>query len=125
MKVYYDKDADLSLIKGKKVTIVGYGSQGHAHSLNLKDSGVKVTVGLRKDGASWDKAKKAGFDVKEVAEAVKDADFVMVLLPDEQIAAVYKRSRIQPQEGRHARVCAWLQYPLRPGRRRGRISTWS
>jgi ketol-acid reductoisomerase len=60
MKVYYEKDADLSLIKGRKVTIVGYGSQGHAHAQNLNDSGIKVTVGLRKDGASWDKAKKAG-----------------------------------------------------------------
>src|SRR5690606_5016102 len=90
LKVFYDKDADLRLIKGKKVTILGYGSQGHAHSLNLKDSGVKVTVGLRKGGASWDKAKKAGFDVKEPNEAVKNADFVMVLLPDENIAAVYK-----------------------------------
>ena len=58
MKVFYDKDADLSLIKGKKVTIIGYGSQGHAHALNLNDSGVKVTVGLRKDGASWSKAAK-------------------------------------------------------------------
>ena len=63
MKVYYDKDADLSLIKGKKVTIVGYGSQGHAHAQNLNDSGIKVTVGLRKGGASWDKAKKAGLKV--------------------------------------------------------------
>ncbi|MBI3523319.1 MAG: ketol-acid reductoisomerase [Betaproteobacteria bacterium] len=89
MKVYYDKDADLSLIKGKKVTIVGYGSQGHAHANNLKDSGVKVVVGLRKGGASWNKAKKAGHKVEEVAKAVKDADFVMMLLPDEQIGAVY------------------------------------
>jgi ketol-acid reductoisomerase len=89
MKVYYDKDADLSLVKGKKVTIVGYGSQGHAHALNLNDSGVKVTVGLRKGGASWDKVKKAGLTVKEVAEAVKGADFVMMLMPDEHIAAVY------------------------------------
>ncbi|MBK7016405.1 MAG: ketol-acid reductoisomerase [Sulfuritalea sp.] len=89
MKVYYDKDADLSLIKGKKVTIVGYGSQGHAHAQNLKDSGVKVTVGLRKGGASWDKAKKAGLKVEEVAKAVKDADVVMMLLPDENIPAVY------------------------------------
>ncbi len=89
MKVYYDKDADLSLVKGKKVAIVGYGSQGHAHALNLNDSGVKVTVGLRKGGASWDKAKKAGLAVKEVGEAVKGADFVMMLMPDEHIAAVY------------------------------------
>jgi len=95
MKVYYDKDADLSLVKGKKVTIVGYGSQGHAHALNLNDSGVKVTVGLRKDGASWDKAKKAGLNVKEVAEAVKGADFVMMLMPDEHIAAVYA-SEVEP-----------------------------
>jgi ketol-acid reductoisomerase len=90
MKVYYDKDADLSLIKGKKVTIIGYGSQGHAHALNLKESGIKVTVGLRKGGASWDKAKKAGLKVDEVAKAVKGADVVMMLMPDEHIAATYK-----------------------------------
>ncbi|BDW10555.1 ketol-acid reductoisomerase (NADP(+)) [Polynucleobacter sp. SHI8] len=90
MKVFYDKDADLSLVKGKQVTIIGYGSQGHAHSLNLHDSGVKVTVGLRKNGASWNKAVNAGLQVKEVAEAVKGADIVMMLLPDEQIAEVYK-----------------------------------
>ena len=82
MKVFYDKDADLSLIKGKQVTIIGYGSQGHAHALNLNDSGVKVTVGLRKGGASWNKAVNAGLNVKEVAEAVKGADVVMILLPD-------------------------------------------
>ena len=95
MKVYYEKDADLSLIKGKKVTIVGYGSQGHAHAQNLNDSGVKVTVGLRKGGASWDKAKKAGLKVAEVGEAVKGADFVMMLMPDEHIAAVYT-SDVEP-----------------------------
>jgi len=95
MKVYYDKDADLSLIKGKKIAIVGYGSQGHAHALNLHDSGVKVTVGLRKEGASWDKAKKAGLNVEEVSGAVKGADFVMMLMPDEHIAAVYK-SEVEP-----------------------------
>ena len=66
MKVYYDKDADLSLVKGKNVTIVGYGSQGHAHALNLNDSGVRVTVGLRRAGASWNKAEKAGLRVAEV-----------------------------------------------------------
>ena len=90
MKVYYDKDADLSLVKGKNVTIIGYGSQGHAHAQNLNDSGVKVTVGVRKDGPSWAKAEKAGLKVADVADAVKQADVVMMLLPDEQIAAVYK-----------------------------------
>jgi ketol-acid reductoisomerase len=70
MKVFYDKDADLSLIKNKNVTIIGYGSQGHAHALNLKDSGCKVTVGLRKGGASWSKAEKAGLKVAEVNDAV-------------------------------------------------------
>ncbi len=91
MNVYYDKDADLSLIKGKNVTIIGYGSQGHAHALNLNDSGVKVTVGLRRGGASWSKAENAGLKVAEIADAVKLADVVMILLPDEQIADVYKR----------------------------------
>ncbi len=90
MKVFYDKDANLRLIKGKKVTILGYGSQGHAHALNLKDSGVAVTVGVRKGGASWTKAKKAGFPVKEMGTAVKGADVVMLLLPDENIADVYE-----------------------------------
>src|ERR1700757_4453351 len=91
MKVYYDKDTDLSLIKGKNVAIIGYGSQGHAHAQNLNDSGVKVTVGLRKGGASWDKVAKAGLKVAEVADAVKAADVVMILLPDENIAEVYKK----------------------------------
>ena len=79
MKVFYDKDCDLSLIKGKQVAIIGYGSQGHAHALNLHESGVNVTVGLRKDGASWSKAENAGLKVAEVAEAVKNADVVRSL----------------------------------------------
>ena len=95
MKVYYDKDADLSLIKGKQVTIVGYGSQGHAHAQNLRDSGVNVTVGLRKDGSSWAKAEAAGLAVKEIGEAVKAADLVMILLPDETAPQVY-RDDIEP-----------------------------
>ena len=95
MKVYYDKDADLSIIKKKKVAVIGYGSQGHAHSLNLQDSGVKVVVGLRKGGSSWDKAKKAGLQVKEVAAAVKEADVVMILVPDEMQPAVYMQE-IEP-----------------------------
>jgi ketol-acid reductoisomerase len=103
MKVYYDKDADLSLIKGKKVTILGYGSQGHAHANNLSESGVKVTVGLRKGGLSWSKAEKAGLTVMEVTEAVKDADVVMILLPDEQIGSVYKRE-IEPGLKKNATV---------------------
>ena len=78
MRVYYDRDADLNLIKGKKVVIVGYGSQGHAHALNLKDSGVKeVAIALRKGSASAKKAEAAGFKVMEVAEAAKWADLVM------------------------------------------------
>ncbi len=89
MKIYYDKDADLSLIKRKRVAIIGYGSQGHAHANNLQDSGVKVTVGVRKGGASWTKAKKAGIPVKEVGDAVAGADVVMILLPDEHQADVY------------------------------------
>ncbi len=95
MKVFYDKDCDLKLIKGKKVAIIGYGSQGHAHAQNLHDSGVKVTVGLRRSGASWDKVAKAGLKVAEVAAAVKGADFVMMLMPDEHIGDVY-RSEVAP-----------------------------
>jgi ketol-acid reductoisomerase len=92
MRIFYDKDADLSLVKGRRVAIVGYGSQGHAHALNLKDSGVRVTVGLRRDGTSWQKAVKAGVDVKEVGEAVRDADIVMILLPDENHRQVYQEA---------------------------------
>ena len=92
MKVFYDKDCDLSLIKSKTVAIIGYGSQGHAHAQNLNDSGVKVIVGLRKGGASWDKVGKAGLTVMEVDEAVKAADVVMILLPDENIPEVYKNN---------------------------------
>ncbi len=95
MKVYYDKDADLSIIKGKKVAIVGYGSQGHAHALNLKDSGVSVTVALREGSASAAKAKNAGLIVKNIAEAVKEADVVMVLAPDEHQRKIYSEN-IEP-----------------------------
>jgi len=91
MKVYYEKDADLSLIKGKTVAIIGYGSQGHAHALNLHESGVKVVVGLRRGGSSWAKAEGAGLTVMEVANAVQNADLVMMLLPDEAQPAVYRR----------------------------------
>ena len=89
MKVYYDKDANRRLLKKLKVTVVGYGSQGHAHANNLADSGMDVTVGLRKGGASWKKAKSAGLEVREIAESVKGADFVMLLMPDELQAQIY------------------------------------
>ncbi|MES9905842.1 MAG: ketol-acid reductoisomerase [Sedimenticola sp.] len=95
MKIYYDKDADLSLIQGKKVTIVGYGSQGHAHANNLKDSGVDVTVALRPGSASAAKAEGAGLVVKSVEEAVADADVVMVLTPDEFQSNLY-RDQLEP-----------------------------
>jgi ketol-acid reductoisomerase len=89
MNVFYDKDCDLSLLKGKKVAIIGYGSQGHAHAQNLNDSGVNVVVGVRKGGPSWAKVEKAGLKVAEIRDAVKDADVVMLLMPDETIASVY------------------------------------
>ncbi|MBR1428951.1 MAG: ketol-acid reductoisomerase [Rickettsiales bacterium] len=90
MKAFYDKDCDLSLVKSKKVAVVGYGSQGRAHAMNLRDSGCDVVVGIRA-GKSAERAKADGFTVKEVADAVKDADFVMVLVPDELQADLYKK----------------------------------
>ncbi|MGB7289157.1 MAG: ketol-acid reductoisomerase [Candidatus Macondimonas sp.] len=90
MNVYYDKDADLSLIKARKVAILGYGSQGHAHANNLKDSGVNVVVGLRPGSASEDKARQAGLAVADLGDAVAQADVVMVLAPDEHQAALYR-----------------------------------
>ncbi len=95
MNIYYDKDADLSIIKGMKVSIIGYGSQGHAHANNLRDSGVNVTVGLRAGSISEAKAKNAGLTVKSVEEAVKQADLVMILAPDEHQAALY-RDKVEP-----------------------------
>jgi len=90
MQVYYDQDADLSRIRDRKVTVLGYGSQGHAHASNLRDSGVDVVVGLRRDSASWAKAADAGLTVMETAEAAEAGDVVMMLLPDELQGDVYK-----------------------------------
>ena len=93
MHVYYDKDCNLDIIKGKNVTIVGYGSQGHAHALNLRDSGVEgVTVALRKVSSSWAKAENEGLKVAEIEDAVKGADVVMILAPDEHQASIYHNS---------------------------------
>ena len=95
LNIYYDKDADLSLIQCRKVAIIGYGSQGHAHANNLRDSGVSVVVGLRKGSGSWTKAEKAGLTVKPVAEAVAAADVVMILAPDETQGDLYREEIAQ------------------------------
>jgi ketol-acid reductoisomerase len=95
LPIYYDKDCDLSIIRSKKVAMIGFGSQGHAHALNLRDSGVDVVIGLRKGSKSWAKAEAHGFKVLEVADAVKEADVVMILLPDEIQPDVYYKE-IEP-----------------------------
>ena len=94
-KIFYQQDCDLNVLKGKKVAIIGYGSQGHAHALNLKDSGVDVVVGLYAGSKSAAKAKEQGLEVLSVAEATKAADLIMILIPDEKQAALYK-SDIEP-----------------------------
>jgi ketol-acid reductoisomerase len=90
-KIYYDQDADLSLLAEKKVAIIGYGSQGHAHALNLRDSGVDVRVGLRAGSKSWDKVKENGLQVMTVAEAAKEADMIMIVAPDTKQRAIYEQ----------------------------------
>ena len=95
MKVYYEQDADLTLIKGKTVAIIGYGSQGHAHAQNLRDSGLEVIVGQRPGGRNYELAKEHGFAPVSAAEAASKADLIMILLPDQHQAAVYK-SDVEP-----------------------------
>lgn len=91
-KMYYEKDTNLELLKGKKVAVIGYGSQGHAHSLNLHESGVDVIVGLYEGSKSWERAEEAGLKVATVANAAKAADIIMILLPDEKQRAIYEES---------------------------------
>ncbi|MBI2360182.1 MAG: ketol-acid reductoisomerase [Deltaproteobacteria bacterium] len=91
MQVYYDRDADLKHLRGKKVAVLGYGSQGHAHANNLRDSGIEVVVGLRRGSASWPKAEKAALKVAETAQAARESDIVMVLLPDELQGEAYEK----------------------------------
>lgn len=91
-KLYYQKDCDLNLLKGKKVAVIGYGSQGHAHALNLHESGVEVIVGLYNGSPSWEKAEKAGLTVMTAADAAKEADFIMILINDEKQAKLYTES---------------------------------
>ena len=93
--IYYQQDCDLNKLKGKTVAIIGYGSQGHAHALNLKDSGVDVIVGLYKGSKSWEKAEKQGLKVMVAADAAKAADIIMILINDEKQAKLYKES-IEP-----------------------------
>lgn len=95
MRVLYDKDGDLNLIKSLKVAVIGYGAQGHAHALNLKDSGVDVIVGLREGSTSFSKAKNAGLPVDSIEKSIECADVIMLLIPDEEIASVYESSVIR------------------------------
>ncbi len=118
MRVYYDRDSDLNLIKGKKVAVVGYGSQGHAHLLNLRDSGVKeIAVALRAGSASAKKAEAEGIKVMDVPSAAKWADVVMMLTPDELQADIYK-AELAPnmKTGRGPYVRPWPQRPFQPDR---------
>ena len=101
MKIYYDDDAQIDIIKNMKVSIIGYGSQGHAHANNLKDSGVDITIGLREGSASWQKAEDAGLNVTSVSNSVKNADLVMILAPDEFQEGIYE-NQIKPNLKKNA-----------------------
>lgn len=94
-KMYYDADADMELLRGKKIAVIGYGSQGHAHALNLKESGLEVIVGLYKGSPSWNKAEEGGLTVMETEQVAREADFIMMLVPDEKQAKLYKEA-IEP-----------------------------
>ncbi|MCI0480877.1 MAG: NAD(P)-binding domain-containing protein, partial [Candidatus Dadabacteria bacterium] len=102
MKVYYDSDINLKKLKKRKIAIVGYGSQGHAHAQNLRDSGMDVVVGLREGSGSWEKAKEAGFNVLPVDEAAKWADIVMILAPDTSQAGIYNEGITEGLEAGNA-----------------------
>lgn len=105
-KMFYEKDTNLDLLKGKRVAVIGYGSQGHAHALNLHESGVDVVVGLYEGSRSWDRVKEAGLEVTTVAQATRIADIVMVLLPDEKAAKVYREEIAANLEAGNALVFA-------------------
>ena len=104
-KIFYDKDADIKIIKKKTIAIIGYGSQGHAHARNLHDSGIKVVVGLRKDSAFWKRAQKDGLNVMTVPEATKKADILVILIPDDKQRAMYEKD-IEPHL-RKGMALAW------------------
>ncbi len=111
-KLYSGKDVDKKALKKARIAILGYGSQGRAHALNLKDSGHDVVVGVRKNGASWKKAKKDGLKVAEPVDAVKGASLVAMLVPDLAQADLYNQVEKSLGEGRHPALRAWLQHPL-------------
>ena len=114
MKMFYEKDADVDLIKNKKIAIFGYGSQGHAHALNLRDSGVEnVIIALRSGSKSIDKAKSDGFEVMEVSDAAKVSDICMVLVPDELQADLYNEHLEKNLKKRFLiTFCTWFSYTL-------------
>ena len=109
-KIFYQEDCNLSLLDGKKIAIIGYGSQGHAHALNLKESGCDVIIGLYEGSKSWKRAEEQGFKVYTAAEAAKQADIIMILINDELQAKLYKES-IEPNL--EADVRSWFQHSLR------------
>ena len=110
MKVYYEQDADFNIIKDKKIVIIGFGSQGHAHALNLKDSGASnVVVGLREGSSSIEKAKNVGLKTQTPADAVKDADIVMFLAPDENQQDIYQ-TQIHDNIRCCFSFCSWFKY---------------
>ena len=113
-QIWYENDGDLSVLEGKKVAIIGYGSQGHAHALNLRDSGVDVVVGLRPTSKSVEHAKEQGLEVKSVPEAAAEADIIMILAPDQYQRNIWKND-IEPniEAGRRRRLRPRLQHPLR------------
>jgi len=115
LNVYYDKDCDINIIKSKKVAMIGFGSQGHAHAENLRDSGVEVCIGLRRGGSSWSKAEAKGFEVLTVAEASAAADVVMILLPDESQADIYK-DEIEPNLKQGATIAFGHGFNIHYGR---------
>jgi ketol-acid reductoisomerase len=115
LSVYYDKDCNIELIKSKKVAMIGFGSQGHAHAENLRDSGVEVVIGLRKEGSSWAKAEAKGFKVMTVADASAYADVVMILLPDENQAEIYK-NEIEPNLKQGATIAFGHGFNIHYGR---------
>ena len=120
-KIYYQEDCDLSLLDGKKIAIIGYGSQGHAHALNLKESGCDVIIGLYEGSKSWAKAEAQGLKVYTAAEAAKQADIIMILINDEKQAQLYKEEhRAESGRRKYADVCSRLQHPLRMYRSAGK-----